>query len=128
MAGFSCFAMSTTRDRSSPSFLPRRDAVSADDLCRPNLRLEAFRDDRLLLLNRPTAASLAPRDQLDPLRRSGHMTSLITAPYTIALLGSLLCALPAKPTAHRLPAAQGALNTRLRSDTYWRAIKEQGCH
>ena len=43
--------------------LPRRNTVPADDLCRPGPRLKALRHDRLLLLDRPAPASLAPRDQ-----------------------------------------------------------------
>jgi len=78
----------------------------------------------------------APRDQLDPLRRSGPMTSLITAPYAIVLL-SLGCAfsMPTHPracTRHRKvvsglrscddPAAQfkasGYPGRRMRKETY----------
>jgi hypothetical protein len=41
------------------------------------------------------------------------MTSLMTAPYGIALLGSRLCALHAKPSAHWHPAPQCGPSTPL---------------
>ena len=58
----------------------------ADDLARPDARPKGLRDNLSLLFNRPTPTPLAAGDHLDPPRRSGHMTTLMTAPYRTILL------------------------------------------
>ena len=55
----------------------------------------------------------AAGDQLDPLRRSGHMTSLIAAPCAIVRLESRLCALRTNSAALQHPPPQGGLRTPL---------------
>ena len=60
--------------------LSRCDTVPVNDLARSDARSQALRDDLPLLLDRPPPPPLATRDQLDPLRASGHMTTLMTAP------------------------------------------------
>jgi hypothetical protein len=99
-----------SRQLLTPSIeLSRRDPVLVDDFARPNPSPEALRNDLPLLLDRPAPSPLAAGDHLDPLRRSSHMTTPMTAPYRSVALDCPMLAVHAKPSAHDPRAAQGGL-------------------
>src|SRR3954453_3451183 len=90
-----------------------------DDLARPHSRPKALRYDLPLFLDRPEPPTLATRDHLDPLRASGHMTTLMTAPYRSVLLDRRRVALHYKPSAHSPRATQGGFSTPLTYSRYF---------
>jgi hypothetical protein len=67
----------------------------ADDIARPDLRPEALSENLSLLFNRPTTATIAAGVHLDPPRWSGHMTTLMTAPYRTVPLDRRMLAIHA---------------------------------